>query len=412
MPLNRDSVWFTGLLGALATLPPLSIDMGLPGIPSIEATFPDAVGRGALTLSLFLAGFAVAPLGAGPLADRYGRRATLLAALALYVPSAALCTFAPSFPLLLASRLLQGVAAGTCVILPLAITRDLFVGNAARHRMSQITAVLGLGPMVAPILGGLVMRVADWRTIYALQALCGLALLVLFALAFTESLPPARRRSLHPRHLIESYRMVLADRTFCGFALFYAFGFACLFAFVAGSPAVFMGGLGLSSQLFSVLFAVTACGQLFGSLVSARLTRRRVSSRAILTGGLVATALGALAAFALVAAGIIHTYTLAPFIAVVIFCFGMTAPSANHEALAGLPHVAGAAAGLMRCTQMLLAAAASATLALLEPWGHPALAMTTIMAGTILLAALIFVGLLRREGARPQSVFRLQSGSL
>ena len=413
MPLKRQSVWFTAMLGALSMLPSLSIDMGLPAIPAIEATFGDAAGRGPLTLSLFLAGFAVAPLAAGPIADRFGRRPTLLAALACYVPSAAMCAFAPSFTLLLAFRLLQGVAAGTCIILPLAITRDLFVGNAARHRLSQIAAILGIGPMAAPILGGWIMTFSDWRTIYVAQALSGLIVLVLLAVGFEESLPADRRRSLRPAQLIGSYRLVLADRTFCGFALVYAFGFACLFSFVAGSPAVFMGGLGLSSQVFSFVFAITACGQLFGSLASARLIRRRVTSRAILTWGLAAMAAGAFAALLFVVAGIIHTYTLMPFIAVVIFCFGMIAPSANHEALVGLPNVAGSAAGLLRSMQMLFAALASAALAGLQPLGHPALAMTTIMAGTILPSALIYVALLWREGTTPNSVFRAQNtGSL
>jgi DHA1 family bicyclomycin/chloramphenicol resistance-like MFS transporter len=393
MPIRRDSFVFTVFLGAVSALPPLSIDMGLPGIPAIERAFPDAAGRGPLTLSLFMVGFALAPLICGPLADRFGRRLTLLVGLVVFSLSAGCCAVAGSFSLLLGCRLVQGLAAGACAVVPFAIVRDSFSGATARNRLSQVAAVLGIAPMVAPVLGGWVMTVADWRTIYAAQAISGVLIFIVAAIGLAETLPPERRRPIHPASLIGSYRAVLGDGPFRGFALVYALGFGCMFTYISGSPSVFMGGLGLSGTVFSYLFAITSCGVLLGSLLSARLSTRHVSSRKIMTVGMVLMAAGAFGALGLTMAGVVHTYTLMPLVWLVIFCFGLTAPSTNHEALHGLPHVAGAAAGIMRCGQMVAGAVASALIAALEPLHHPVMVMTLIMAAFVLVAGSVYARL-------------------
>ena len=390
MALKPGTGWFTLFLGAVTALPPLSIDMGLPALPSIEQHFPDAVGRGPLTLSLFMVGFAISPLVCGPLADRFGRRRSLLAGLGVFIFAALASAVAGSFPLLLAARLVQGFCAGAAVVMPLAITRDLFEGVQARHLLSQITSVLGLAPMAAPVIGALVMAVSDWRGIYAVQAVIGVALLIATWIGFAESLPVERQRSLHPVQLIASYRMVLTDRSLLHCGLTYAFAFACMFAYISGSPGVLMGSLGVSGPVFSVLFAVAGSGVLLGSLTSARLTRRQVSSHSLLTGGLLAMGAGALAMLLLAVFGLVHAVTLVPAVFVVVFCFGLTAPSANHEALRHMGHVAGAAAGMMRCAQMVMGAAASALIAFCEPLGHPALTMAVIMAIAVTAAGGVY----------------------
>lgn len=398
MALRHDSFAFTAFLGTLTALPPLSIDMGLPGLPAIEATFPDAAGRGPLTLSLFLVGFAISPLICGPLADRFGRRATLLDGLLLFSIAAGACALAPNFTVLLAFRLLQGLAAGACAILPFAIVRDVFEHGSARHKLSQIAAVLGIAPMIAPVLGGWVMTVSDWRMIYAAQAAVGVILLVAGGIGLSESQPVENRRSLNPAQLIGSYRIVLTDRVFVGYSLLYAFAFACMFAFISGAPSVLIGSLSLSTTAFSLLFGLTSCGVLLASLVSGQLSKLHVPSRKIVVVGLLMMIAGAIAAAALVPAGIATTASLMPLMALVLFAFGLLAPSTNHEALQNLPHVAGAAAGVMRCAQMTMGALASAMIAVLEPFGHPAMVMTGLMAGMALAAGAIYLWLLPKPG--------------
>jgi MFS transporter, DHA1 family, multidrug resistance protein len=394
LPLTRDSFAFTAFLGTLTALPPLSIDMGLPGLPAIEATFADAAGRGPLTLSLFLAGFAISPLICGPLADRFGRRATLLDGLLLFSIAAGACALAPSFNTLLVFRLLQGLAAGACAILPFAIVRDVFEHGSARHKLSQIAAVLGVAPMIAPVLGGWVMTVSDWRTIYAVQAVLGLLLLIVGGIGLEESQPVEKRRSMSPAQLIGGYRMVLADRTFVGYAVLYAFGFASMFAFISGAPSVLIGSLGLSTTAFSLLFGMTSCGVLIASLISGQLSKRHVGSRKIIAFGLLLMLVSAVAGLALVPAGAVSAVSLMPLMFLTLFAFGIIVPSTNHEALQNLPHVAGMASGMMRCAQMVMGAFASAMIAVLEPLGHPALVMTGLMTAMALAAGATYLWLL------------------
>lgn len=397
MPLKRETLAFTLYLGALSAIPPLSIDMGLPGIPSIERSFPDAAGSGSLTLSLFLAGFAVAPLVGGPIADRFGRRPSLLVGLLLFSLAATACVFAPSFKILLVCRLLQGIAAGGCVVLPLAIVRDLFDGASARTRLSQVAAVLGIAPMLAPVLGGFVMTISGWREIFACQAALGIVLLVATAIGFEESLAPENRRALSPAQWLGGFSNVLSDRNFLAFTLVYAFGFAGMFSYISGSPSVLMQSIGLSETTFSLLFALTSCGVLLGSLLSGSLAKRNVASRKILNVGLTAMTIAGLVSVALVMAGIVHTFTLMPLVALVIFFFGLISPSANHEAMRNLGHVAGSAAGIMRCIQMFLGALASALIAFFQPLGEPALVMTGLMAVSVVAAGLIYLWLGRAK---------------
>ena len=398
-PVSEGLVLLTLYLGALSALPPLSIDMGLPGLPAIEARFLDALGRGPLTLSLFLAGFAVTPVFCGPLADRFGRRPLLLAGLSLFVVAALLAATAGSFATLLVFRLVQGIAAGVCVVLPLAIVRDVFDDSVARTRLSQVGAVLGIAPIVAPVLGAWLVALDGWRSIYGAQAAFGAVLLLAGVFRFKETLPPARRRRLDRVQLVETYRIVLADRGFRDFSLVYALEFGCVFAFVSGSPAVLMQRFGLSARSFAALFALVTCCALAGSLASARLSTRQVSSDAILSRGLVAMCAAASLAMLLALADRASPEVLLPLVAIVVFCFELTVPSANHQALLGMRHVAGAASGVMRSLQMAAGAAASAIVAALERFGHPALTMTL----TMMLFGVAAIAIYRRHSVATTS---------
>ncbi|MDB5617640.1 multidrug effflux MFS transporter [Tardiphaga sp.] len=402
MALRHNSFAFTAFLGSLTALPPLSIDMGLPGLPAIETTFADAAGNGPLTLSLFLAGFASAPLICGPLADRFGRRAILLDGLLLFSIAAGACAWAPSFTVLLVCRMLQGLAAGACAILPFAIVRDVFEHGTARHQLSRIAAVVGIAPMFAPVLGGWVMSFSGWRMIYAAQATIGLLLLIVAISSVEESQPVAMRRSLNPAKLFDSYRNVLTDRAFVGYTLLYACAFACMFSFVSGAPSVLIGSLGLSTTAFSLLFGVTSCGVLVASLVSGQLSKRHVASRRIVAFGLMLMVSSAVAALALVTTAAVATWTLMPLMTLSLFAYGLIGPSTTHEALRNLPHVAGSASGVMRCLQMTMGAFASALIAMLEPFGHPALVMTGMMVVMALSAGGIYLWLLPSgSGGKP-----------
>jgi DHA1 family bicyclomycin/chloramphenicol resistance-like MFS transporter len=149
MEIRPKSVGFTVLLGALAALPPLSIDMGLPAFPPLEQDLGASPAGAGLTLSVFMAGFSVSQLLLGPLSDRYGRRPVLLAGLLFYAAAGFLCAIAPSIETLIGLRLVEGACAASGTVMAFAITRDLFDGAAARQRLSYVSMVLAVAPVIA-----------------------------------------------------------------------------------------------------------------------------------------------------------------------------------------------------------------------------------------------------------------------
>lgn len=391
MRINPHSRAFVVLLGALSAIPPISIDMGLPGITAIESAFPDAANRGALTLSLFLLGFAGTPMIAGPLADRFGRRPAMLAGLALLSLGAAACAVAPDFTVLLACRLLQGIGAGVCVALPLTMIRDLFDGAAARVKLSHVTAVLGLSPLLAPVLGGWVMSLAGWRAIFAAQGAMGLVLLAVAFFGVAETRRDGHRRSLRPRQIAAGYATVLSNGRFLTCSLIFALSFGAVFAYISSSSAVLMEMLGLSENQFSLAFACTAMGVIVGSVTSGAVSRRGVSSGRILAFGITGIAAAAVVLVALSLTGHIRVVTLIPVAAFMIFCFAMSAPAATQEALQPLPHVAGMAAGVARSIQMALGALVSGLVAAFMGRVAPDLTMALLTAACAALLVVVFV---------------------
>ncbi|MCC6718740.1 MAG: multidrug effflux MFS transporter [Acetobacteraceae bacterium] len=388
MALRPHSVGFTFLIGALAALPPLSIDLGLPALTLLEDSLGASATDAALTLSLFLAGFGVSQLLMGPLSDRHGRRPVMLAGMTLYALAGLGCTLAPSMEVLLAFRLLEGIGAAGGTTLAMAVVRDSFDGQAARIKMSQVSMVITIAPIIAPSLGGLLLVFGEWRLIYAVLTITGVLLVLAVRFGLAESHPPVPGARLD---LIGRYATVLRQRRTMGYVLVNTLGSGGLFAFISSSPLVLMDAMGVSMQVFGLLFATTSSGILLGSTINSMLARRGVSPRMPLALGLVAGPLAALAAAGFLAAGVERLETFIPFIVVVGICRGMTTPNITHAALEPVPHHAGLTAALMGCGQMLCMALSGVVVAALYPHLGPlgvALAMVVFL-GSGLAAWLI-----------------------
>jgi DHA1 family bicyclomycin/chloramphenicol resistance-like MFS transporter len=364
MALRPHSVGFTFLIGALAALPPLSIDLGLPALNLLYASLGASPAQAALTLSLFLAGFGAAQLVMGPLSDRYGRRPVMLGGMMLYAAAGFGCAFATSIEGLLAFRLLEGIGAAGGTTLAMAVVRDSFDGQAGRIKMSQVSMVITIAPIIAPTLGGLVLLAGEWRLIYMVLGLAGTALVLAVFLGLAESRPaqPDARLDLAGR-----YGAVFRNRRTMGYILVNTLGSGGLFAFIAASPLVLMGSMHVSMQMFGLLFATTSSGILIGSTINNRLAQRGVGARTPLAIGLTLAPLAALAAAAFMAAGIVRLETFIPFVVVVGICRGLTTPNITHAALEPMPQHAGTTAALMGCGQMLCMAASGVIVAALFP---------------------------------------------
>ena len=387
--LPPSSVAFTVLLGALAALPPLSIDMGLPALPAIAEGLGTSSWEAGLTLSLFLIGYGLSQGVVGPLSDRFGRRPVLLAGLVLYTLSGLGAAVAASVDALLAWRVLQGVGAACGPVLAFAVVRDCFDGSIMRARLSYVTMVLSVAPIVAPTLGGLMLGAGGWRGIYAVLGCSGLVLGLVVLLGLQETHRPQHRITF-----LASILRVLGDRRCMSYALVNALTFAGLFAFIGGSPLVLIGSMGVSIRAFGVLFAVAACGLIVGSWVNGFLATRGVRPTVPLWAGLlVAFAAAAIPSVLQETAGL-GPVALICFMLASTTCRGLVNPNAVHGAMEHLPDMAGAVSAVLGCTQTLSAAVGGAAVALLHP-RFGALAMTGVMTATTAAAILAMLATAR-----------------
>jgi DHA1 family bicyclomycin/chloramphenicol resistance-like MFS transporter len=383
--ISPDTFRFTLVLGLLAALPSLSIDISAPTLLTVQRQLQSTSGTVGLTITLFMLGFALGQFGAGPLSDRYGRRPVLLSGLGGYTLAALGCSLSATASALVSWRLLQGVAAGACAVLAFTMIRDLFEGDAARVKRSYVTVVFGLAPMLAPGLGAWILNVAGWRLVFIILSAAGALLLtaVTFYVAESRTAPSAAMASSPIR---SAYSRVLANRRFVGLAAVNALSFGAMFAYIAGSPMVLMGDLHLSPSGYSVVFACTAASLTMGAWVSGRCASAGVGPRSLLWVSLALAAASAVALALLLAIDVRSLFLLFPLLLVNLFCRGMVAPTAQHMALEPMRDQAGTAAATVGVMQILTGALSSAFVAVLMPYLGP-LGMTGVMA-TLALASL------------------------
>jgi len=283
--IRPGSVGFIVLLGACGAMPPLSVDMGQPAMSPIAHALGSLPAAVAYALSLYMVGFATAPVIFGPLSDRFGRRPVLLAGCALFGVAGLGCAVAHSMPAFMVWRLLEGAGAGVGTVLAVAIIRDLFEGQMARARLSYMSVLTSLAPMIAPTLGVWILALGGWRSIYAALGAIGATLLIAVGLGLDESVAPEKVQSLAPRQLLSNYWRVLGNRTFRGYALVTVLNFGCFFAYIAASPLLMINTLGASPRVYAYLFALTSFGLMVGGVANGRLNMRGVAASRLLATG-------------------------------------------------------------------------------------------------------------------------------
>ncbi len=394
MRIRPDSLLFILLLSALGGITPLSIDMGLPAFGAIGDSLHVPAGTAGFTLSFFLAGFAFGPLVFGPLSDRFGRRPVLLGGCGLFALAALGCALAPSLPMLLFWRLLQGIGAGAGATLSLAIVRDHFDGATARVRLSYVSTVQTMAPMIAPTLGALILAAAGWRTIYGFLSLAGFLLVAAILFGFEESHRAIDAKALRPRQIVANYARVLGHPLCLGYTLVAAFNFGCLFTYVASSPLVMIGVFGVSPTVYGWTFASTALGIMAGAFINGRLSKRGVPAGALLTGGLVVSLLATSALVAISHTSFAAVETVLPLLIVNTFCSGLVNPNATQGVLHPMPEIAGVASAVLASARMFIGTLATILVSFLFD-GHTAHAMAEIMLSFAALAAAVYFGWVR-----------------
>jgi DHA1 family bicyclomycin/chloramphenicol resistance-like MFS transporter len=356
--LRPDSRAMTLLLGALVAIAPLSMDIYLPSLPSMTHALGATVDEVQLTVSVYMFGWGVAQLFAGPLSDRVGRRPALLWALVVYALASLACASAHDVGTLVAARFVQALSMATVAVVPRAVVRDIHAGERAAQMLSTMMLVLGIAPVLAPILGAELHLRLGWRATFAFVALYGVAAWIAVRFGLPETLRKPDPDALDPRTMIGNWRRVLSSRRYVGFTLTIAGAWSGLFAFLAGSAFVFVDAMGESARAFSLYLGLVSLGVFAGTAVSRRMLPRIGLERLIGASTSVMFAAGAVMA-ALAWLGTRDPLAVALPMFVFMAAYMGTVPQSTAGALTPYPEIAGSAASLMSFVQFSIAATAA-----------------------------------------------------
>ncbi|MCL8010343.1 multidrug effflux MFS transporter [Streptomyces sp. AS02] len=402
--LRRTGFLVTFVLGGLAATPPLAMDMYLPALPEVTGSLHAPAATVQLTLTACLAGMAFGQLVVGPMSDRWGRRRPLLAGLAVYVLATALCALAPTVQLLIAFRLAQGLAGAAAIVIARAVVRDLYDGLAMARFFSTLMLISGAAPIVAPLIGGQVLRVTDWRGVFVVLTVVGLLLAALVWWRLPETLPADERHSGGVGAALRAMRGLLADGAFAGYMLAGGFAFAALFAYISASPFVIQEIYGATPQTFSLLFGLNSVGLVVVGQINGKVLVGRVSLDRVLGAGLLIVILAA-AALLLMSLGVFGEVGLVPVAAalfVLMSAMGITLPNTQALALLRTKHAAGSASALLGTSSFLVGAIASPLVGVAGE--DTAVPMAVVQLAAALVALACFMGMCRPWNRRADEV--------
>ena len=378
-------------LGAFVALGPLTVDMYLPALPTITEDLATTSATVQLTLTGTLLGLALGQLVLGPLSDAVGRKKPLIAGTALHVVASLLVLVAPNIEVLGALRVLQGVGTAAGAVVALAVVRDLYTGRAAATLLSRLFLVLGAAPVLAPTLGGELLRYTSWRGIFAALALYGLLLVFVVGARLDETLPPERRASSGVRGTVRAYAGLFRDRVFVGLVAVAGLTMAGLFSYVSGASFVYQDQFGLDEQQFGLLFGAGAVWLIAATQLNPVLLRRFAPQTLLVTGLAVAGVAG-LVLFALAATGAGGLFGVAVPIWVVLAGSGLALPNAPAIALSRHGESAGTAAAMLGAVQFGVGAVVAPVVGVL---GNDGAAIGTVVVIAFALAGVVLATVVR-----------------
>lgn len=394
-PEGASRVRLVLILGLLTALGPFTVDMYLPALPTITAHFHTTDTAVQLTLTGTLAGLAIGQLVVGPLSDAYGRRKPLVIGTALHVSASVACFFAPSVAVLGALRCLQGFGAAATGVIAMAVVRDLFVGRAAAVVLSRLMLVMGVAPILAPSVGGVVLSATSWQGVFLVLAGLGAGMMLLGGWALPETLPPAARAGRGISPVLQGYRTLLRDPRFVVLVLVCGLGRSVLWAYIAGSSFVMQGQFGLSSKAYGFAFAGGAVVLIGASQLNVVLLERWSPLRISLVSLLASTGVGVgFIVLAATATGGFPGFAL-PVLAL-LGATGFVMPNAPALALSRHGAVAGTAAATVGFAQFGAAAVIAPIVGLL---GNTSLAVAITMTASAALGCAALAAVSRRPSA-------------
>jgi len=376
------------ILGSLTALGPFSIDMYLPAFPVIAKDLNTSTEQVAISLSSFFIGISLGQLLYGPLLDRFGRKKPLCLGLLLYILASLGCVFATTLNQLIILRAVQALGSCAAAVASVAMVRDLFPVKDSAKVFALLMLVVGVSPMLAPTAGSYVTILFGWHAIFI--ALMALGLINLLASIFwlPEKYQPDPTISLLPAPIIKTFLSVIAEPYFYTYALTGAMAFSGLFAYVAGSPVVFMEVFKVSTEMYGWIFAILSIGLITSSQINSLLVRRFKSERIVfvaLSTQLILT----LCFFAGAYLNLLNLYNTIGLLFLFLCCLGFINPNTSALSLSPFKKNAGSASALMGAIQMGVGAVASSLLSVFDT--KSALPMVAVMAGSTAIAMIILL---------------------
>jgi DHA1 family bicyclomycin/chloramphenicol resistance-like MFS transporter len=365
------------ILGWLSAIGPFSIDMYLPGFPAIARDLETTVPHISLSLSSFFIGISLGQFIYGPLLDRFGRKRPLIVGLVIYAIASIGCLLASSANMLIAMRFLQALGSCSGMVASRAMVRDLFHVKDNAKVFSLLMLVVGVSPIIAPTLGGYVTATIGWRYIFLILTILALFILTLVIFGLEESKGPDPGYSLKPATIVGHFLSVFRDPQFYTYAFTGAVASSGLYAYIAGSPSVFMEIYKVTERQYGWIFALVAMGLIGASQLNTVLLKVHKSEQ-IIQVALFCQATTGLLLFFGAALNWLDLFSTIFLIFIFLCCQGFIFPNSSALSLAPFGHKAGSASALLGGIQMSIGAGTSALVSFLH--NYTALPMTGVMA--------------------------------
>ncbi|SDT54120.1 MFS transporter, DHA1 family, bicyclomycin/chloramphenicol resistance protein [Pseudomonas sp. Z003-0.4C(8344-21)] len=389
------------ILGALSAFGPLAIDFYLPAFPAMALAFGTDEQHVQLTLAAYFLGLSLGQLAYGPISDRFGRRIPLLSGVGLFTLASLGCAYAPSLEWLIGARFVQALGGCAGMVISRAVVADKCDAVGSAKVFSQLMLVMGLAPILAPMLGGLLVNTSGWQSIFlVLTGFSALAALAV-ALGLPESMPAhVPRQPLSGA--LRQYTRLVKDRVYLGHALTGGIAIAGMFAYIAGSPFVFIKLYGVPAEHFGWLFGTNAAGFILVAQVNARLLAKRGPAFLLVR----AVWVYFLAGLTLLAVGAMRPEALWPLLIPLFICIaslGCIIPNASACAMNGQGARAGSASAMLGCLQFSIAAGAAALVGVLHDGSAVPMAMVISLCGLLVVSVALLTRRLQNARALAQA---------
>lgn len=362
--LRPNTFALTALLAALSAFGPLTTDMYLSSMPDIARQLSSTPAQVQFTISTYLVGLAVGQIVYGPVSDRYGRKPVLLGALVIYSLAGLACALSVSIDLLIAARVFQALGAAGLLVITRAVVRDLYTGARAGRELSVIAAVMALGPVLAPAVGGLLQTAFGWRAVFLALVIIGLAGIATVIFLLPETLRERTSERFSLMSMLRSFGVLLRHPAYLAYLGLGTFSYAGLIVWITSASFVLQDLYGLTPFRFGVVFALGALGYMAGSTFAARMVTH-LGLNAIVGLGSGALVIGGTAMLGALAFLPSSELALVVGAATYIAGLGMVLSQSIAGALSPFPERAGAASSLFGFCQQSVAAGGGALIGVL-----------------------------------------------